>query len=69
MSDENVERICAANREKMEANAEVRKIEFLKEHAYKTMDPVELATIELDAQAQLMAINMAFQEYMENEEI
>jgi hypothetical protein len=42
---------------------------MLASHAYKTMDPIALAALELDAQARLMGVHMEYQEDLEDEEI
>jgi hypothetical protein len=42
---------------------------LLASHAYRSMDPIAMAALELDAQARLLGIHMEFQEELEDEEI
>lgn len=41
---------------------------LLREHAFKTMDPIALAACELDAQARLVGVHMEFSEELDPEE-
>ena len=47
----------------------IEETRMLAHHAYTTMDPLALASMELDAQARFLGVHMEYQEELEDEEI
>ena len=46
----------------------IANMDALREHALKSRNPIELMTIELDAQARLMGLNMDYCEELDDDE-
>lgn len=56
---------------KEQAELVTRRLEetkLLTEAAYRTMDPIALAALELDAQARLLGLHMEYSEELEDDE-